>query len=114
MFATGGLVGHGDLFAGRAATERKIIEAFAMPPEMLDPKRGRVSVVLSMPQKSRKKPITDDMAQMCADLKIEPRITFADAFAEVGKSINRLMMHQLYKDLFDDSPYPRKPVRWVR
>lgn len=78
----------GDLGAYQAQQERAVMEAFRMPPEMLDPLKGRVRVILDMPQKSRKRPITDDMVQMCADLKIEPRLSFADAMKQANKALH--------------------------
>jgi len=108
MFHTGGAFAPGDLFADRAATEKRIMEAYAMPPEMLDPKRGRISIVIGMPQKSRKRPITDDMVQMCADLGIEPRLTFSDAVARVSKAVDQMLNRELVK-FFRSQGYGRGP-----
>lgn len=38
------------------------------------------------PPKTRKRPITDDMAQMCQDLGIEPSRSLTDLFAEMEKA----------------------------
>lgn len=43
------------------------------------------------PPKSRKRPITDDMVQMCADLGIEPSMSYEDFRKELEKTLYRSM-----------------------
>lgn len=92
MFAQGGFVRH------TAKAEDVIRQSMAVPPELI---RARPVITITMPQKSRKRPITGDMTQMCQDLGIEPCLTFADGMAHMQKTLKRFSDQLLDKMMME-------------